>query len=58
MHEVVLQIIQTEEVQSNASQNGASYRFTDFSVLSNPAGAENVSCLGLCSRDISPKNCS
>ena len=29
---------------------------TDSSVLSNPADAQNVSCLGLCDRDICPKN--
>ena len=28
---------------------------TESSVLSNPANAQNVSCLGLCGRDICPK---
>ena len=29
------------------SQRGVSDGVTDFSILSNPAGAQNVSCLGL-----------
>ena len=37
-------------------QRGASYSVTDFSMLSNPAGTQNVSCLGLCDWDICPKN--
>ena len=39
-----------------ASQCGVFDIVTDFSVLSNPADAQNVSCLGLCSRDICPKS--
>ena len=32
-------------------------RFSNLlSVLSNPADDQNVSCLGLCSKDICPKN--
>ena len=38
-----------------ASRRGASDNVTDFSVLSNPADAQNVSCLGLFGRDICPK---
>ena len=40
-----------------ASQRGASDSVTNYSVLPNPAGAQNVSCLGLCGRDICPKSC-
>ena len=39
-----------------ASRRGASDSVTDFSALSNPVDAQNVSCLGLCARDICPKN--
>ena len=39
-----------------ASQRGASDRVNDSSMLSNPADAQNVSCLGLCGRDICPKS--
>ena len=42
--------------KTNASRHGASDSVTDSSVLSNPADAENVSCLGLCGRDICPKS--
>ena len=35
---------------------GASDSVTDSSVISNPADAQNVSCLGLCGRDICPKS--
>ena len=38
------------------SRRGASDSVTDTSVLSNPADAQNVSCLGLCGRDICPKS--
>ena len=39
------------------SQHGASDdSVTDFSVLLNPADAQNVSCLGLCGMDICPKS--
>ena len=38
-----------------ASQRGASDSIACFSALSNPADAQNVSCLGLCGRDICPK---
>ena len=40
----------------NASRRGASDNVTDSSVLSNPADAQNVSCVGLCGRDICPKS--
>ena len=33
-----------------------SFSVTDSSTLSNPADAQNVSCLGLCGRDICPKS--
>ena len=36
---------------------GASDNVTDSSVLSNPADAQDVSCLGLSGRDICPKSC-
>ena len=39
-----------------ANRHGASDSFTDSSVLSNPADVQNVSCLGLCGRDICSKN--
>ena len=39
-----------------ASLRGASDSVTDSSVLSNPADAQNVSCLGLCGRNICPKS--
>ena len=39
-----------------ASRRGASESVTDSSVLSNPADAQNVSCLGLCGRDVCPKS--
>ena len=39
-----------------SSQHGTSDSITDLSMLSNPAGAQNVSCLGLCGRDNCPKN--
>ena len=39
-----------------ASRRGASDSVTDSSVLSNPADDQNVSCLGLCGRDICPKS--
>ena len=35
---------------------GASDSITGSSVLSNPADAQIVSCLGLCGRDICPKS--
>ena len=38
------------------SQRGTSDSVTDSSVLSNPVDAQNVSCLGLCGRDICPKS--
>ena len=31
-------------------------RKTDSSVLSNPTDSQNVSCLGLCGRDICPED--
>ena len=40
----------------STSQRGASDSFTELSVLSNPDDAHNVSCLGLCDRDIYPKS--
>ena len=39
-----------------ASRRGASDSVTDSSTLSNPADAQNVSCLGLFGRDICPKS--
>ena len=39
-----------------ASQRKASDSAANFSALSNPADAQNVSCLGLCDRDICPKS--
>ena len=39
-----------------ASQRGTSDSVAYFSVLSNPADAKNVSCLGLCGRDICPNS--
>ena len=39
-----------------ASMRGASDSVTDSSTFSNPADAQNVSCLGLCGRDICSKN--
>ena len=41
--------------QSLRSSLGASNSVTDFSALSNPAGAQNISCLGLCGNDSCPK---
>ena len=38
-----------------ANQREASNSVTDSLALSNPADAQNVSCLGLCSKDICPK---
>ena len=34
---------------------GASDSIANFSTFSNPADAQNVSCLGLCGRNIYPK---
>ena len=42
-------------ISKYASRRGASDSITDSSVLSNPADAQNVSCLGRCGRDICPK---
>ena len=39
-----------------AIRRGTSESVTDSSVLSNLADAQNVSCLGLCGRDICPKS--
>ena len=36
------------------SQRGASDSVANFSTLSNPADAQNASCLGLCDREICP----
>ena len=41
---------------SFASRRGSSDSVTDSSVLSNPLDAQNVSCLGLCGRDICPRS--
>ena len=38
----------------NASRRKAFDSVTDSSVLSNPADAHNVFCLGFCGRDICP----
>ena len=35
--------------------NAEHHNVTDVLVLSNPSGAQNVSCLGLCGRDFRPK---
>ena len=40
----------------NESQRGASDNVAYFPALSNPADAQNISCLGLCDRDICPKS--
>ena len=39
-----------------ASQRGICDSVTDISVLSNPASAHNISCLGLCDKDICSKS--
>ena len=38
------------------NQRGASDCVANFSVLSNPADAQNASCLGLCGKDMCPKS--
>ena len=38
------------------SRRGASDSVTDYPVFSNPADIQNVSCLGLCGRDICLKS--
>ena len=43
-------------LDSIASRRGASDNITDSSVLSDLADTQNVSCLGLCGRDIYLKN--
>ena len=48
--------IKFDQFNFNASRRGASDSVTDSSVPSNPADAQNVSCLGLCGRDICPKS--
>ena len=48
--------MKVEFIIDDASQREASDSVTDFSVLSNPDDAQNVSCLGLCGRDICPKS--
>ena len=45
-----------KNICSVASRRGVSDSVTDSSVLSNPAEAHNVSCLGLCGRDICSKS--
>ena len=44
------------EKTSYVSRLEASNSVTDSSELSNPADAQNVSCLGLCGKDICPKS--
>ena len=39
-----------------ASKRGASDSIANFSMFSNPADAQNISCLGLCGMDICPKS--
>ena len=39
-----------------ASRRGASDSVTESPMLSNPADAQNVSCMGLCVRDLCPKS--
>ena len=41
-----------------ASWRGASDSVTDSPVISNPTDPQNVSCLGLCGRDICPEKLS
>ena len=43
-------------IEISCQLRGASDSVPDFSVLSNPADAQNASCLGLCGRDICPKS--
>ena len=43
-------------INDDASQRGASDSVAYFTALSNPADAQNGSCLGLCGRDICPKS--
>ena len=53
----IKEIIKNLHFWSNfASQRGASGSITDISMLSNPAGAQNISYLGLCGRDTCLKN--
>ena len=44
------------KVHNNTSWREASDSETNSSMLSNPADAQNVSCLGLCGRNICPKS--
>ena len=43
-------------LKNNVSQRRASDSVTGFSVHSKPADVQNVSCLGLCGKDICPKS--
>ena len=42
------------QIEISCQLRGASDSVPDSSVLSNPADAQNASCLGLCGRDICP----
>ena len=42
-----------KNIFNHTNQHGASDSIGNFSALSNPADTKNVSCLGLCGRDIS-----
>ena len=44
------------EIWARFSQRGASDSVTNFSALSNPADAQNASCLRLCGKNICPKS--
>ena len=43
-------------IPSNCVEQLITDNITDFIIHSNPACLQNVSCLGLCDRDICPEN--
>ena len=47
---------ENKHIHNYEYQCGASDSDANLSALSNPADAQNVSCLGLCGRDICPKS--
>ena len=53
--EILIITLKVKYLQIN-NQGGVSEDISDFSVFSNPADAQNASCLGLCDRNICPKN--
>ena len=53
---VLRQLLKSKKLPKQYIQRGASDHLANFSVLSNPADAQNVSCLGPCVRDIFPKS--